>query len=302
MQTKLSVILPVHNGMPYLPEAVESILTQTLTNFTFIIVNDGSTDATGDYLRSLSDPRIVIIDQSKQGLGASLNTGLAQCNSEYVARMDADDVSCPNRFQEQVDYLDKHPRVVILGTQIAFLVASARQRAFPVPTDHTHIAEDLKRGIASLCHPSLMFRTDVARAAGGYPLESYGEDFDFFLRMCEQGLAGNLDDVLFHYRLHDAQLSLAKTRQLISRYRYLAHCVTCRRMGKPEPVFQSFTEHSSVISKFMWSIEANSIIHYRKGRIKLAMGHQTEGIARLVLAGMCRPSSVFRRLRSAISR
>jgi glycosyltransferase involved in cell wall biosynthesis len=119
--------------MPYLPDAVESILRQTYADFTFIIVNDGSTDGTKEYLSSLSDPRILLINQANEGLGASLNTGLRKCQTEYVARMDADDISIPDRFFSQLEYLDAHPEVVMVGTQIEFLIGKVAQKALAAP-------------------------------------------------------------------------------------------------------------------------------------------------------------------------
>ncbi len=118
MVPRLTVILPVYNGMPYLPKAVESILGQSFNDFTFIIVNDGSTDDSRHYLDTLRDPRIVLLNQENAGQGAARNAALQRCQSEYVAVMDQDDVSITDRLASQLSYLDAHPEVVILGTQI----------------------------------------------------------------------------------------------------------------------------------------------------------------------------------------
>jgi glycosyltransferase involved in cell wall biosynthesis len=287
MSPRLSIILPVYNGMPYLPDAVESILRQTYADFTFIIVNDGSTDGTKEYLSSLSDPRILLINQANEGLGASLNTGLRKCQTEYVARMDADDISIPDRFFSQLEYLDAHPEVVMVGTQIEFLIGKVAQKALAAPTGHDGIRARLLNGRAGLCHPSLMFRTEAAIACGGYPTGIIGEDIDFCLRMCEQGRAANLNDVLFQYRLHAAQLCQARSNELVSVNRYAAHLSHCRRKG--------------LIDRWRWSIEAWELTHYRTGRILIASGKPARGFLRLALLAVCRPFSVVRRVAQTLA-
>jgi hypothetical protein len=191
MSQNLSVVLSVYNAMPYLSEAVESILRQTYEDFSLIIINDGSTDGSLEHLRSLEDPRIVLIDQENMGLGFSLNVGLRLCKSKYVARMDADDVSLPGRFAAQIEFLEANPNIVMVGTQVEFLIRNRVQKALRVPTNHDDIRSRLFVGRAGLCHPSVMFRTGAAIACGGYPVGIIGEDIDFFLRMCEQGTVAN---------------------------------------------------------------------------------------------------------------
>src|SRR5579859_1449928 len=201
--------------MPFLPDAVESILGHSYTDFSFIIVNDGSTDGSSQYLRTLRDSRIEIIDQENAGQGAARNLSLGRCRTDYVALMDADDIAKPDRLRAQMDYLDSHPEAVILGTQFEFLVGVVPQRAPAVPLGHDGIEARLLKGRAGLCHPSLMFRTAAAITCGGYPTGVFGEDLEFCLRMCELGRAANLDKILFQYRLQGAQTSMAKSREVV---------------------------------------------------------------------------------------
>lgn len=301
MNPRLTVILPVHNGMPYLPDAVESILQQSFADFTLIIVNDGSTDGSGDYLRTLRDPRIVLVDQVNQGQGASLNAGLLRCQSEYAAFMDADDVSMPDRLQIQLEYLDAHPDVVMLGTQIKFLVGNASQRALSAPTDHQGIQARLLQGHAGVCHPSLMFRVKSALAAGGYPTWALGLDIEFCLRMCEQGRVANLDQILYQYRFHAKQTSSARYRELIGANRYAAHRAICRRKGLPEPTLDTFLHNASIINRWRWSAEAWELQQYRTGRIQMASGKPVKGIFRLAVVGLCRPLKTINRVTQSLA-
>src|ERR1700730_9938332 len=114
---RISVLMPVFNNDRYIVEAVESILNQTVTDFEFVIVDDGSTDQTGTILAGYEsrDPRIRGIRQKNGGIVSALNSGMAFCRGEYIARMDSDDISEPNRFSLQMDYLDNNPDCVVGG-------------------------------------------------------------------------------------------------------------------------------------------------------------------------------------------
>ena len=299
MKTRLTVILPVYNGMPYLPQAVESILGQSFTDFAFIIVNDGSTDGSGEYLDTLKDPRIMVVNQANAGQGAARNTALRNCRTEYVAVMDQDDISKPSRLLSELEYLDAHPEVVLVGTQIEFLVGTASQRALTSPLDHDEIEGRLLKGRAGICHPSLMYRTAAAIACGGYPNGVFGEDIDFCLRMFEHGRAANLDRILFQYRLHPAQASLARCSELISANRYAAYTAICRRKGVPAAALDTFLLKASWMSRLRWSLEAWELIQYRTARIEMVSGRRVNGFLRLAILGMSRPFATVRRIAHA---
>lgn len=114
---KVSVVMSVYNGEKYLPETIDSILNQTFKDFEFIIINDGSTDKTAKILTSYDDPRIRIFNQENMGLTKSLNRAISLAKGEYIARMDADDISYPERLKKQVDYLNKNPDIGLVGSK-----------------------------------------------------------------------------------------------------------------------------------------------------------------------------------------
>src|SRR5690606_36363675 len=118
-QPTSSVLMPVYNREEYAPLAVESVLGQTFGDFEFIIVNDGSTDGVTEILRDYADadPRIVLIEQENTGYAVALNRGLERARGEFVARMDSDDISLPDRFALQVEFLQASPQVVVVGGQ-----------------------------------------------------------------------------------------------------------------------------------------------------------------------------------------
>src|SRR5262245_17189068 len=137
--TDVTVLMTVYNGMPYLPLAVDSIFNQKLRDFRFVIVDDGSTDDTGDYLRGLTDPRVVTLWQSNQGTAAAANFGLKHCETEFVARMDADDIALPTRLDKQRDFLLAHPEVGLVGSQMAPLGAKRTGNSVRLPLSHDAI-------------------------------------------------------------------------------------------------------------------------------------------------------------------
>jgi glycosyltransferase involved in cell wall biosynthesis len=286
--------------MPYLPETVGSILGQTYKDFTFIIVDDGSTDETGAYLQSLNDDRIVLIHQANAGQAAALNLALRRCQTEYAAITDADDISLPDRLRSQVEYLDSHPDVLLLGTQIQFIVGETIQAAFRVPTEHREIEQKFLQGQAGMCHSSLMIRVAAARAAGFHPGGAIVEDIEFCLRVCELGRVANLDKLLVSYRIHTSSICVTKSLGLVRANHFASHRAACRRNGVPEPSFDAFVRAASRIDRFRWFIEAQALVLYRTGRVRFATGNRFEGMIRLTLAGLCQPLPAARRAASVI--
>jgi len=116
----ISVVMSVYNGERFLREAMDSILAQTFTDFEFIIINDGSTDGSREILESYDDPRIVLVHQDNKGLAAALNRGIEMARGEFIARMDADDVSLPERFERQLEVFDREPAIDIVCVPIVF--------------------------------------------------------------------------------------------------------------------------------------------------------------------------------------
>ena len=114
----VSIVMPAYNSAKFIVQTVQSMLTQTLRDFEFIVVNDGSTDDTLKILQELAqrDPRIQVVDEGKRGFVGSLNRGCALARGTYIARMDADDISLPQRLEKQVQFLETHPHISLCGT------------------------------------------------------------------------------------------------------------------------------------------------------------------------------------------
>jgi len=174
----VSVIMPVRNGMPYLAEAIESILRQTWQNLELLVINDHSTDGTAAYLTTLTDFRIKVLDNSGSGMSDAVTTGHGTAQGAFLARMDADDVSFPKRIEAQVRFLMSNPDVVGVGTQVCFLVNNAKTSALSYPCNSERIRSLLGEGRVVLCDSSMMLRADVARWVRE-KVTGPGRDFDF---------------------------------------------------------------------------------------------------------------------------
>lgn len=204
--TKISVLMPVYNAERYVAEAVESILAQTYRDFEFLIINDGSTDGSLAILERYAarDARIRLISRPNTGLVGALNEGLSLAQGHLIARMDADDVALPRRFELQVDFLDHHPEVVCLGGAIQMIDEKGRYLTqIHPPQTNEDIQERALTGHTPMTHPTVMMRNECVAAVGGYRPETYpAEDLDLFLRLGERGQLASLPEAVLKYREH----------------------------------------------------------------------------------------------------
>jgi glycosyltransferase involved in cell wall biosynthesis len=218
MKTPLvSVVMPVFNSQSYLDEAVKSILAQSLADFEFIIIDDGSTDQSLKMLRSYErlDSRIRLISRPNTGLCGALNEALGLARGKFIARMDADDISLPERFAKQVEFLENHPEAVMVGTAIELIDGRGRRLLRPpAKTSDEVLQSELLEGNSGISHPTAMLRREPMVAAGGYDQASFpAEDLDLWLRLAEVGKLANLPEVLVRYRVHSNSISSSRQEQ-----------------------------------------------------------------------------------------
>ncbi|GJG93483.1 glycosyltransferase [Cupriavidus pauculus] len=215
----ISVVMPAYNAQEHLAEALQSVLQQTYEYFEVILIDDGSSDHTLEIARSFDDPRIRIVEnESNLGLVNTLNKALGYCRGDYIARMDADDLCVPERFQLQVDFLAEHPEVGVVGGAIRFFDNIPTPYTFHFPTAH----EDIRVALMFYCplaHPALMFRRSVydegkLKYTSEFP---HAEDYWLWSRFTVGVRSANLPDLLLHYRLHKKQVSTSE-----SNHQYLA--------------------------------------------------------------------------------
>jgi len=208
-QPLVTVLMPVYNGEAFLREAIDSILNQTFSDFEFLIINDGSTDSTEAIIKSYNDPRINYHKNEQNiKLIATLNKGLALARGKYIARMDADDISLPDRLEKQVHFMEKNPEVVACGT---WAESFGVDNAF-VKYEAGH--QDIMFKMLYQCHlvhPTVIMRTqEVQSFKPQFDFNfAHAEDYDFFVRLGYKYRLANLQQVLLKYRSHAQSVSKA---------------------------------------------------------------------------------------------
>jgi glycosyltransferase involved in cell wall biosynthesis len=236
----ISVLLPVHNAARYVAGSIESILGQTLGDFELLILDDGSTDGSLEVLRCYAarDPRIRLTSRPNKGLAPSLNELVDQSRGEFLARMDADDVALPERFERQVAYLRAHPECVLLGCRVRLIDPDGDPLCdWCNRQDHEALDAVFLRGEMSteISHPAIMMRRDDVLAVGKYREFPVIEDVDLFLRLAERGRIANLPEVLLLYRIHAENISKAPSYHDAIEWAYVQIVRDARRRrGLPE--------------------------------------------------------------------
>ena len=238
----VSVVMPVHNGGVHLAVAVDSILTQSHANLELILVDDHSTDGAIAALRE-SDPRLKIINGKCRGVVSAFNSGFAQSKGEFIARMDADDLSLERRLEYQLDYLAEHPEIDIAGCCVEIFSEPGIQgglERYQNWLNSLREPEQIHRQIfieSPMPNPGVMFRRSALKKLGGYRDVDWPEDYDLFLRADAAGLQmGKPEPVLLRWREHDTRLTHTDPRYTREQFmRAKTHFMAHHRL-KGQPV------------------------------------------------------------------
>ena len=206
----ISVIMSVYNGIPFLKESIESILSQTFTNFEFIIIDDCSSDNSLSTIKNYAqiDERIVYIENSKQlQLTKSLNIGMQVATGKYIARQDADDISLPNRFKSQIDYMETNTKVGVLGTSAEYINEKDKSILLSRrPTNKTFLKWKLLFG-NPLIHSSVIFNSELVKRIGGYdPKFVRSQDYALWSKFSNITDISQLPDILIKHRKHSKSI------------------------------------------------------------------------------------------------
>lgn len=224
---RVSVLMPCYNASATLDLAIESILGQSLVDFEAIVVDDGSDDETHARLQKWArrDARIRVLAQSHAGIVQALNLGLGYCQADYVARMDADDVSLPERLDQQANFLDKNPSIDLVSCQVRGFPSDQVREGFLVYLEWLNDLisdDDIRREIfveSPLPHPSVMFRKQKVLTLGAYQEHTWAEDYDLWLRMYLAGLHfAKIPQVLVEWREHEERLTRTDSRYSLENF------------------------------------------------------------------------------------
>lgn len=206
---KVTVLMSVYDAEKYLRNSVDSILNQTFRDFEFLIINDGSSYKATEIINSYNDSRMRIINNQKNiGLSKSLNKGLSIARGNYIARMDADDISLPERLAKQVNFLETHQDVDVLGSAVQIIGDDEKPSILcQFPTVHGYIKWCLYF-YNPIPHPTVMMRRQALERVSGYSSSMiYAQDYDLWRRMSGVARFANLPDVLLYLRKHESNIS-----------------------------------------------------------------------------------------------
>lgn len=231
--TLVSVVMPCFNAADTLPEALESLTGQTLVDFELIAVDDGSNDATASILKqwAVMDARIRPIFQPHSGIVVALNNGWHACQSPLIARMDADDLACPERLERQVAFLDMNPEIGVVGCRVKGYPQEEVRQGFMIYLDWQNSLltdVDIRREMfveSPLAHPSVVIRQEWLSRVGGYQDHGWPEDYDLWLRLYLAGARfAKLPEFLLHWREHPQRLTRQDSRYSLENFlRLKAH-------------------------------------------------------------------------------
>lgn len=239
MTPSVTVVMPVYNGLPYLKEAIQSVLNQTFTDFEFLIIDDGSTDASVACIESYRDSRIRFVRNEKNmGQAHTLNHGLELARGEYIARLDQDDVCLPDRLQEQMAYMDARPDVAITCTWEHTIDEKGRRvRSWRGEIrNYGAFLGTILLGKCPVWHPSAMFKRQVALTLGGYdPSYAPSDDLHLWARIAlERYNAAFVPKFLVLQRVHGAQQSVKRLTTMVANVRRIHEQVISTLYSGPE--------------------------------------------------------------------
>lgn len=217
------MLMSVLNGEYYLKEAIKSVLDQSLEDFEFIIIDNCSTDRTSSIINGFNDARIRSYElKEKSNLSRSLNFGLSKCESDLVARIDADDLMKPDRLEKQVVFMEKNPKVVLLGTALERIYEDGSYRDI---IEYPCTQEEIVSAIARhnpFAHPSVIYRKNTIKSLGNYSEQyHFAQDFKLWIEVMKRFKVANLIEPLTKYRTHPLQNSFKTSKETVKIYKFI---------------------------------------------------------------------------------
>jgi len=241
--------MSVYNGERYLNEAIDSVLAQTFTNFEFLIIDDASTDGTTKILHSYQDPRIrIITNMENLGLTKSLNNGLELSKGEYIARMDADDISLAERLEIQVSFMDRNPQICVCGSWVE-TIGNNIDEIWKYPTNSDEI-KCRQLFECSIAHPSAIIKKKYLQDNQlNYDVKfERSQDYDLWVRISTLYNLANINKVLLKHRIHPNAVGISFSNDQ-KRYADLIRYRQLREFLGLSPTEDEMALHNSISTR-----------------------------------------------------
>lgn len=302
----VTVLMPFRNAVPYLAAALRSIQAQTHPNWRLLAVDDASEDGGADVVRSFAreDARITLQTFPEKGFAAALNQGLALAATEYVARMDADDLMLPDRLATQLDFMRRNPDLVVAACYVHYVnekgIRIGKGKS-PFLTREKVFAEVRAGELIGFHHPTVILRREAILNFGGYRKNAWPvEDVDLWTRLAETGHPILVQpEYLLDYRIHAS--SGSRTGERLERVEWLKENKRRRDGGRPELTWDDYREQAAGQP---WPARWNrwrklqAKIHYKEAATDYARDNRLGVAVRLVLSTIFSPGYAFKQLRS----
>ncbi len=290
---RISVLTTAHNAGGYLLDAVESILDQTERDLEFVLVNDGSTDDSFQLVGSIDDRRLRIVHQDRKGLGTPVNEHLAALRGDYIMRMDADDLSHPERIAQQAAFLDGHPDVAMVGTQYQFFTDDGVGPRSRLPTADGQIRQGLQGGWHTMPHATTMYRRELVERGLRYQWSGPGGDWAFIADCSLMGNLAVVDEVLYQYRLQPSSASWNGAYLSMLGMEYARHRLAAAASGEPVLTQEQFADRwNSGWRHQLMQTRAISAGLYRESVVNSIKGRSARSIALSAAAAVLSPQRV----------
>lgn len=288
---RVSAFISVYNGDQWLEEAIDSLLTQTETDFEVVVVDDGSTDRTKTILDSYSDPRLRVITKENEGLGSPLNPLLRECRGQYIMRADADDICMPDRMRLQADFLDANPEVVIVGAQLRHFTDGTVGGSSTLPLSNSEIVQGMRHSIHTISHPTTMWRRSLLDRIEGYLWDGAGEDWSLLLESARHGELANINQVLYHRRIHGASASSQGAEGVLEGFSFARKRYDRFLEGDPDYTVEDYyrERNQGMIARLALAARVRSSLFQRRAQAERFSGNEARGIAFLGLAAILNP-------------
>jgi len=299
-QPLVTIGLPVYNAMPYLPEAVESLLAQQWPHFEILAIVDGATDRSLEYLRSIRDPRLRILTQPNLGVTATLNRLLRECRTPWLIRQDADDISHPRRIARIVSAIESAPRAAMFYSLANYHPRTRSIGSFRcsrgTPAQLRAIVRD--GYLLSICHPTVALNVEKTLALGGYRVGLHNEDADLWWRMALAHDIHCIPEELIGFRQNPSSISARNLAEqavaaLYVQYLLLSHLT--RRVP------QSFTAIHHRLERLLSPARLRAKERLREFNIRFAQRKYIHAATAFAASAAASPAHVLGRLRDELA-
>ena len=309
----ISVLMSMRNGMPFVEQTVVSIIAQTFTDWEFIIVDNASTDDSVEVVERIAkaDSRIRVIRNERDlGMSGGLNRGLEFCRGAWIARMDADDVALPNRFERQLDFLESNSDVRVTSCLAYYIDANGKRsgKTFHDLTSRDAYTRYMREGLAmGILHSGAIIDRQLLVEVGGYRQEYFpANDTDLWGRLADrEALILVQPEYLMEYRIHGGSATALAFRTSRMKYQWARDSMRARRKGLPEPTWDEYV--ASRLNAPTWRRlnrwrKTNARLLYRQAAQNMLINRAIRAGFELAIATALQPTYTVPRLRGQFLR